>query len=132
MNTDRIPGLVRPLDNYPAWNKGQNRKTIAEKREVVVRGIERSIRGEHRARSLERFDHEHQAPVIRVLYASHPLPIFDGKTSAVIDPACDRAALWGTVIELIRGGTFDAEIEAIARRVYRSLELERKPPRKAA
>lgn len=126
MSTSKIPGLVRPLDHYRAWKKNPDRKSTAEKREVVIRGIERALRGEPKAPSLERFDYEQKAPVIRVLYASTPLPIFDGKESAVIDPACDRQKLWGAIIGLIRSGAYDAEIEAVARRLREGLERNRK------
>ena len=63
--------------------------------------------------------------MIRVLYASHPLPIFDGETAAVIDPECDRGKLWGAIIEEIRAGAYDAEIEDVARKIPRSLERKR-------
>src|SRR4051794_31554557 len=103
MNEGTIPGLLRPLKNYRGWKKPGDRKSIEAKRQVVIRGIERYLKGEKRASSLEYIDPAQGAPVIRVLYASHALPIFDGETHALIDQACDRHALWDGIIELIRG-----------------------------
>jgi hypothetical protein len=127
-----LPGIVRPLAEYRGWGKKSDAKrSIEEKREVVVRGIQRSLRGEKGAASLERFDPVQGAHVVRVLYCSHPLPIFDGQKFAVIEADCDRAALWGAVVEQIRAGRFDREIEAVATKVCRSLEKTRHA-RKAA
>jgi hypothetical protein len=124
--TPSIPGVVRPLDSYRAWKKkGQDKKTIEEKREAVIRGIERGVRGERGAPRLEQFDPQQGAPVVRVLYAAQPLPIFGGRPFAVIDPEADREKLWGAVIEQIRAGAFDEQIEAVARKVYRSLKRKR-------
>lgn len=121
-----LPGVIKPLAGYRGWNKGGNQKrSIEEKREAVVRGIERSLRGVKGSPKLEVFDPLQKLPVIRVLYASHPLPIFEGENFAVIQPDCDRAALWGAVIEQIREGRFDREIEAVASKVSRSLERKR-------
>jgi hypothetical protein len=117
-----IPGVIKPLGNYQGWKKGHEKKTIEDKRQAVIRGIERSLRGEKGAPRLERFDRVQAAPVIRVLYASHPLPIFDGEPSAVIDPECDRGRLWGAILEEIRAGAYDAEIEDVARKIPRGLE----------
>ena len=114
------------------WGKkGGEKRTIEEKREVVVRGIERSLRKEKGGYGLERYDPVHGVHVVRVLYCSHPLPIFDGEKFAVIQADCDRAALWGAVVEQIRAGRFDREIEATAAKVRRSLEKIRHA-RKAA
>lgn len=127
-----LPGVVRPLAEYRGWRKKSSEKrTIEEKREVVVRGIERSLRGEKGAVSLERYDPVQGVHVVRVLYCSHPLPIFDGEKFAVVQADCDRAALWGAVIEQLRAGRFDREIEATAARVHRSLE-KRQQARKVA
>jgi hypothetical protein len=131
--TPSIPGVVRTLESYRAWrNKGRDKKTIEEKREAVIRGIERGMRGERGAPRLERFDPQQGAPVVRVLYAAHPLPIFGGKPFAVIDPEADREKLWGAVIEQIRAGVYDEQIEAVARKVYRSLKRKRAAVSKAA
>jgi hypothetical protein len=116
-----FPGVVTPLHGYHGWNKGQEKRSIAQKREVLIRGIERSLRRDKGAPRLEHFDHAQGAPVIRVLYASHPLPIFAGETAALIDPHCDRGQLWGAIIDQIRAGTYDAEIEEVAQRVSRSI-----------
>lgn len=127
-----LPGVVKPLAGYRGWSKRANdKRSIEEKREVVVRGIERSLRGEKGAASLERFDPVQKLHVIRVLYASHALPIFEGEKFAAIQPECDRSALWNAVIEQVRAGRFDREIEAVAAKVSRSLERKRQA-RKAA
>lgn len=83
------------------------------------------MKGEKGAPSLEYPDPAQGGPVIRVLYASHTLPIFDGKPHALIDPACDRQVLWGGIIEQIRDGVYDQEIEAVAKKVAASLEKKR-------
>ena len=127
----QLPGVVKPLAGYGGWTKGSDKKTIEEKRESVVRSIERSLKGTRGAPKLERFDPVQKITVVRVLYAAHPLPIFDGENFAVIQPDCDRAALWNAVIEQIREGRFDREIEAVASKVYQSLERKRQA-RKAA
>ncbi len=128
-----LPG-VRPLPNYRGWKRvgHQAKKTIEEKRESVVKGIERALRGEKGAQRFEQFDHEHGTPVIRVLYANQALPIFDGQTTAAIDPTCDRAELWRAVIEQIRAGDFDREIEQAASNAYQSLRQKRQAPPRAA
>ena len=120
-----LPGVIRPAANASRWAKKRHRRTAQEKRETVVRGIERSLRGEPGAPRLERFDPEEGGPVIRVLYASHPLPIFDGRTAAVIEPGCDREALWQAVIDRVRSGACDREIVATAARVYASIARKR-------
>jgi hypothetical protein len=74
-----IPGIVESLKDYRGWenkNKGHGKRTIEQKREAVIRGIERSLRGERGAQKLEHLDREQGRPVIRVLYASYPLPPF--------------------------------------------------------
>lgn len=122
-----LPGVVRPLAEYREWGKKDGEKrSIEEKREVVVRGIERSLRGEKGGYRLERFDPVQGGNVVRVLYCSHPLPIFDGEKFAVVQADCDRAALWGAVIEQLRAGRFDREIEAVAAKVYHTLEKTRR------
>lgn len=107
---------MKPLKDKEGWRRGpsHSRKPIQEKREVVVRGIERALEGGKNAQRMERFDPEWGRPVIRVLYGGRPSPIFDGETSAAINPECDRAALWRGVIDRIRGGEFDREIEESA------------------
>ena len=122
-----LPGMLRPLKGYGGWKKeGKHRKrTIEEKREAVIRGLERSLRGEKGASTLEQFDPKLGTPVIRVLYASRALPIFDGEAFAAIDPQCDRGQLWGAVIEELRAGAYDREIEEVAGELSRTLETKR-------
>src|SRR3954470_14736375 len=129
---ETIPGVIGPVANDRGWRKGRGGKSIEAKRESVIRGIERSLRGEKGAPRLEQFDPVEGVPVIRVLYASHALPIFDGEISAAIDPGCDRAELWRAIIEQIRSGAFDAPIEAVAARVYRSIGRKRQGLPRAA
>jgi len=62
-----FPGVVKPLHGYHGWKKGQQRRTIEQKRQVVIRGIERSLHRDNRAPRLEQFDHAQGAPIIRVL-----------------------------------------------------------------
>jgi hypothetical protein len=126
-----MPGL-KPLKDYQGWRKGssRSRKPIREKREAVVRGIERALEGGKNAQRMERFDPERGTSVIRVLYGGRPLPIFDGETSAAVEPDCDRAALWRSIIDRVRGGEFDREIEETAMKVY--LATRRKSPLEAA
>lgn len=117
-----LPGIVKPLAGYQGWDKrSSDGKSIEEKRESVVRGVERFRRGEKGAASLERFDPAQKLHVVRVLYCSRALPIFNGEKFAVIKPDCDRSALWNAVIEQIRAGRFDREIEEVATTVYQSL-----------
>ena len=68
--------------------------------------------------NIEGYDPEQKAPVIRVLYGNLPLPIFDGQPLAIIDPQADRETLWGAIIDRIRAGAFDAQIEAVAGEIY--------------
>lgn len=120
------PGIVRPLANSRGWRKGRNdSRTIEEKRESVIRGIERWLRKEKGAACLEQFDPSEGAPVIRVLYASKPLPVFNGSPFAIIDPACDRDKLWAGVIDEIRGGAHDRAIAEVARSLASPLEKRR-------
>ena len=94
------PGTVRPLANFQGWQKGRSdRRTIGEKSEGVVRGIERWLGKGKGAASLEQLDPAEGVPVIRVLYASKSLPLFNGSSFAVIDPACDRQKFWAAIID---------------------------------
>ena len=33
-----LPGVIKPLRDYRGWKKGQEKKTIEEKRQAVIRG----------------------------------------------------------------------------------------------
>jgi hypothetical protein len=87
------------------------------------------LKGATRAPTLERFDEEQQAPVIRVLYGTTPLPIFDGAEQAVIAPEADREELWAALIARIRAGDYDREIEAVAAAIYRTTRRAAKASR---
>jgi hypothetical protein len=118
-----IPG-ARPLEQYdwrPARSKGP--KTIEDRRQSVINAIDRSLRGTKGAPRLEQVGSD-GTPMIRVMYAGQPLPVFDGKPYAAISRDCDRAELWRAVKDEIRSGAVDGAIDDIARRV--SLALERK------
>lgn len=121
------PGVVRPLANYRGWRKqgGNVKRSIEEKREAVIRGIDRWLKREKGAPALEYFDPEQRTPVIRVLYAAKPLPIFEGEPFAVIDPECDRKTLWAGISDEIRRGAHDGAIEEVARGFALALERNR-------
>ena len=112
-----LPGVVKAAGNDRPWGTAQGKKPAEEKREVILHAIERPLRGERGAQKLERFDPAHQAPVIRVLDGNDPLPIFDGQPRAVLDPEADRETLWGAIIEHLRAGLDDAEMEQVARKI---------------
>lgn len=120
-----IPGVVRPTEAYRSTQGKGGPKPIQEKREVVIRSIERFRRGDPRSYRLEQFDHEIGAPVIRVLYGSVPLALFDGKPAAVIDPKADRDKLWDAIIEQVRAGEFDQVIEQATQQMLRSIQAAR-------
>lgn len=116
-----IPGIVRPAEGFRSTDRKNQPKTIEEKRQTAIRSIERYLGGDKGAPKLEQFDPAQNAPVIRVLYGSAALPIFDGKPAAVIDPKADRKALWKAIADKIRQGEFDAEIEQVSRQMIRNL-----------
>jgi hypothetical protein len=122
--TQEIPGIVRPLKDYRGWrNKGTHHaRSIEAKREAVIRGIERSLRGEKGGAKLEHYDPDSRTTVIRVPYAALSLPIFDGEPFAAIDDRCDRGTLWGAIIERIRSGAHDREIQEAATLLSQSMK----------
>lgn len=89
------------------------------------RGIERFRQGLRPCYRLEAYDHDQQAPIIRVLYGTVPLAIFDGQAAAVIDPDADRDALWDAIVDKIQNGEFDEEIERVADGMLRSIREAR-------
>ena len=115
-----LPGVLKAAGNDRPWGPAKGKKPLEEKRAVILRTIERHLRGEKGAPKLERFDPAHRAPVIRVLDGNDPLPMFDGQPRAVIDPEADRETLWGAILEHLRAGLYDAEIEQVARKIYQA------------
>lgn len=109
-----IPGIIRPTEGFRSTDRKDQPRTIEEKRATVIRTIERHRHGEKGAARLEQYDSEQKAPVIRVLYGSTALPIFDGHAAAVIDPQTDRDALWQAIIARIEAGEYDQEIDAVS------------------
>ena len=106
-----IPGIIRSAEKFPSTD---GPGSIEKKRATIIRSIERFLRKEPRGPRLEQYDAEQNATMIRVLYGSATLPIFDGKPAAVIDPKADRVALWAAIIDKVKAGDFDREIEAVS------------------
>ena len=129
-----IPGILRPTAGFRSTDRKNQPRTIEEKRSILIRGIERYRLGQKGATRLEQYDHEQKAPVIRVLYGSTALPIFDGQAAAVIDPDADRDALWESIIGRIAAGDYDREIEEVSCKILSNLRRakNRKRTRDAA
>lgn len=128
----RIPGIVRPTEAFRSTDRKSQPKTIEEKRQTVIRTIERYRRGEKGAATLEHYDSEQKAPVIRLLYGSAALPIFDGKPAAIIDPKTDRDALWDAITAEIEAGAFDEAIEQVSQALLKGLNEARERKARAA
>jgi hypothetical protein len=129
-----IPGIISPHVGFRSTDGKNQPKTIEEKRATVIRNIERHRRGEKGAAKLEMYDYEHKAPVIRVLYGSTALAIFDGQPAALIEADADRDALWEAIITRIDAGEFDREIEEVSSMMLSNLRQakNRKRSRNAA
>jgi hypothetical protein len=108
-----IPGIIRLTEGFRSTDGKNQPKTIEEKRATIIHNIERYLRGEKGASRLEMFDYEEKAPVIRVLYGSQALPIFDGQPAAIIEPDADRDALW-PIISRFEAGEYDQAIEEVS------------------
>lgn len=120
-----IPGIIRPTGAFRTTDGKEQPKTIEEKRSTILRTIERFRRGEKGSARLEGYDYEQKASVIRVLYGSAPLPIFDGQAAAVIEPQADRDALWEAIISRIEAGDYDKEIEEVSKVMLNNLRQAR-------
>jgi hypothetical protein len=132
---NEIPGIIRPTEGFHSTAGKDQPKTIQEKRATVIRNIERHRTGEKGAARLEMYDIEQKAPVVRVLYGSNALPIFDGQAAAVIDPNVDRDALWEAIITRIDAGEYDQVIEEVSSIMLNNLrqaKAKRKRSRNAA
>jgi hypothetical protein len=129
-----IPGLIRPTDGFRSTDRENQPKTIEQKRATVIRNIERYRNGEKGAARLELYDSEQKAPVIRVLYGSAALPIFDGHPAAVIDPDADRDALWEAITSRVAAGDYDQAIKEVSDTMLNNLRQakSRKRSRDAA
>ena len=125
-----IPGIVRPADGFRSTDGKNQPRTIEEKRATVIRNIERYRNREKGAARLEFYDHEQKAPIIRVLYGSTALPIFDGQPAAVIDPKADRDAIWDAIISRIDSGEYDREIEEVTSMMLSNLRQGQAKTRK--
>lgn len=124
-NQAAIPGIIRPTEGFKSTDRKNQPKSIEEKRETAIRFIERYRRGEKGVPKLESYDQEQGGPVIRVLYGSMPLPIFDGMPAAIIDPKTDRDAMWDAIIAGFRSGAYDDALERVSREMVESLNAAR-------
>jgi hypothetical protein len=127
-----IPGIIRPTDGFRSTDAKNHPRTIEEKRATVIRNIERHRSREKGAGRLEMYDYQQKAPVIRVLYGSTALPIFDGQPAAVIQPDADRDALWEEIITRIESGEYDRAIQEVASTMLNNLrQAQAKNPKRS-
>jgi hypothetical protein len=127
-----IPGILRPTAGFRSSSSSGGPRSIQDKRDAVIRSIERFLSGQKGAARLEVYDSELQAPVIRVLYGTMALPVFDGQPAAVIDPEVNRQELWNAIIERLRAGDYDQEIEFVTQVMVQSLKAAKSNRRDAS